>query len=82
MLKNVNKVVSFVDSYMTSYIHHVVIKVINLPTRLPLDGIVVVLRPWVAIKQFLVIFAISYCAENRAKTNMDTRCVHGLERWP
>ena len=79
MLKNVNKVVSFVDSYMTSYIHHVVIKVINLPTRLPLDGIVVVLRPWVAIKQFLVIFAISYCDENRARRKMNTWSKHGVE---
>ena len=62
-----NKVLTFFDSYMTSYMHHVVIKVINLTTRLPPEGIVVALRPRVSIKQLHMMFAMSYGAEYRAK---------------
>ena len=66
---------------MTSYIHHIVIKVINLTTRLPPEGFVMALRPRVPIIQCLVTFAILYCAENRVKTRMDTRSKHGINRW-
>ena len=59
---------------MKSYVHHVVIKVINLPARPLPEGIVVVLRPRVSIKRVHVTFAIPYCVGNRAKL----RWIHGV----